>query len=93
LKYLGLDIYAPEENPLEIVGKGLMVSAAIELAYMLFTDGPDEALNPLILGLSSAALITASREALSFPEAAVIAVTCLAIAILFHVKRIHFPNR
>jgi hypothetical protein len=30
------------------VGIGLAVAAALELAYTLFTDGPDEALDPLI---------------------------------------------
>jgi hypothetical protein len=32
---------------------GLALAAVVELTYTLFTDGPDEALSLLILGLSS----------------------------------------
>jgi hypothetical protein len=39
-----------------IVAGGLAVVAAIELAYTLFTPGPDEVVDPLLLGLSSAFL-------------------------------------
>jgi hypothetical protein len=35
------------------IGIGLAAAAALELAYTLFTDGPDEALDPLTLGLAS----------------------------------------
>lgn len=49
-------------NFLDITGKALAISACIELAFMLFTPGPDEAIDPLILGLSSAALIMAADE-------------------------------
>lgn len=35
---------------LRIVGTGLALSAVVELTYTLFTDGPDEALDPLTLG-------------------------------------------
>jgi hypothetical protein len=34
----------------------------VELAYTFFTDGPDEALDPLILGLSSFVLIEISNS-------------------------------
>ena len=39
------------------VGIGLAAAAALELAYTLFTDGPDEALDPLMLGLASTLLL------------------------------------
>lgn len=41
---------------------GLAVAAAFELAYTLYTPGPDEALNPLLLGTSSAFLFLASKD-------------------------------
>ncbi len=40
-----------------IVGLGLGIGAAIELAYTLYTHGPDEALDPLMLALSAALLL------------------------------------
>ncbi len=39
------------------IGIGLAAAAALELAYTLFTDGPDEALDPLMLGLASTLLL------------------------------------
>jgi hypothetical protein len=40
-----------------VIAYALAVAAAIELAYTLFTPGPDEALDPLTLGLSSGLLL------------------------------------
>lgn len=93
LQYLGLNIPAPEGNPLDIAGMALMVSAGIELAYMLFTEGPDEAVQPLILGLASAALVTASSPRLGYEQAVIIGVLCLGIAALFVVKHVHLKGR
>jgi hypothetical protein len=42
---------------LDGIGIGLAAAAALELAYTLFTDGPDEALDPLMLGLASTLLL------------------------------------
>lgn len=42
---------------LDGIGVGLAAAAVVELAYTLFTSGPDEALDPLMLGLSAALLI------------------------------------
>lgn len=49
------------EHPLQIVGYALGVSAGVELAYMLYTPGPDEAIEPLILGLAGAVLLLVSE--------------------------------
>jgi hypothetical protein len=49
-----------ELKTLEIVAKALAYSAGIDLAYMLLTPGPDEAIEPLILGLASAILFSIS---------------------------------
>lgn len=42
---------------LDIIGQALIVASAIELAYTLFTDGPDEAVDPLIMGLAATVLL------------------------------------
>ena len=47
--------------PLVIVGNALLYSAAFELAYMLFTPGPDEAVEPLILGTAASILLKISE--------------------------------
>jgi len=39
------------------VGKALIFSAAIDLAYMLFTPGPDEAIDPVIVAMAATVLI------------------------------------
>ena len=48
--------FLSRRNVLEIVGEGLALSAGIELIYMLFTDGLDETVDPLIIGTASAIL-------------------------------------
>lgn len=40
-----------------VIAFGLAIAAGIELAYTLFTPGPDEALDPLMLGISSGILL------------------------------------
>ena len=50
-------------NTFSYVAKALAISAGIELGYMLFTDGPDEAIEPLMLGVTSAAFFTLAEDA------------------------------
>lgn len=47
-------------NTLQLVAKALEYSAGIELAYTLFTEGPDEAVEPVIMGLAAAMLLVIS---------------------------------
>jgi hypothetical protein len=46
-----------QETVLGTIGVGLAVAAAIELAYTLFTHGPDEALDPVMLAVSAALIL------------------------------------
>ena len=71
---------------LAIVGEALMFSAGVELAYMLFTPGPDEAVQPLILGLAAAGLLVAS-DAMDLRAALIVAILTLAIGFLFFVRQ------
>lgn len=74
-------------HPLEITGYALAISASVELAYMLFTPGPDEAIDPLILGLSAATLIEISKpENTKFEVIALIIVLLAGIGFLFWLK-------
>lgn len=45
-----------------ITAVGLAAAAALELAYTLYTPGPDEAIDPLLLGVSSTFLFLASKS-------------------------------
>ena len=56
-----LSKYVYHQPTIAIVGFALAYSTAVELAYTLFTSGPDEAINPLILGLSATILIILSN--------------------------------
>jgi hypothetical protein len=44
-----------------VIGIGLAVAAAFELAYTLFTDGPDEAIDPITLGLAAAVILQLAK--------------------------------
>ena len=70
-----------------VTAVGLAVAAALELAYALYTPGPDEAIDPLILGVSSTFLFLASQSTKLDWQFGVAAVL-LAVALygLFKVK-------
>jgi hypothetical protein len=72
-------------QPLQIVATGLEYAAGVELAFMLFTDGPDEAVQPLILGLAAAALLAISTgvSADAIEPIAIVAAPVFAITIGF----------
>src|SRR4051794_18974532 len=84
-----LDTLGGGEDPIKLLlkgtGIGLAAAAALELSYTLFTDGPDEALDPLMLGLSSTLLLNVAG--LSSPptwsQAGVLAVLALILIGLF----------
>ncbi len=49
-----------EMKTLVYVAAALAISCGIQLAYMLITDGPDEAVEPLMLGIASTILLILS---------------------------------
>jgi DNA-binding XRE family transcriptional regulator len=78
------------QEALRLVGYGLAASAAVELAYTFFTKGPDEALDPLILGVSSFTLIALSRidpPRLKTGDTIPISLLALVILLLFLARR------
>jgi hypothetical protein len=88
--YTGVDLhFFSEHHPLQIVSYGLALSAGFELAYMLFTEGPDEAIEPLILGLSASLLYIIDldkQDILVWEKTLVVIVFVIAIYILFVIK-------
>lgn len=81
-------------NILADVSIALSFAAAIELAYMLFTPGPDEAVDPIILGIAALILSVAARadgKVDNDPDgllsiAVGIGILVIALAILFAVR-------
>jgi hypothetical protein len=72
---------------LEVVGLGLAVATAIELVYALFTDGPDEIIDPIMLGLVSAMLVQlANTTELAVGQAVAALLYALALGVLFKVR-------
>lgn len=72
---------------LPVIAAALAASAAIELAYTLFTPGPDEALDPLMLGLSAGILYLVSESGIpATTQFAGIFVGVIALGVLFLVR-------
>jgi hypothetical protein len=83
-----------EQKTLEIVGECLAFSAAIDLAYMLLTPGPDEAIEPLILGLASAILFSISKiDKADTTLALEIGLYVLILALLFIMKVLFIEDK
>ena len=75
-------------DTLELVAKALAYSAGIELAYMLFTDGPDEAIEPVIMGLAAAILLGLSKLLQpDFLQACGVIILVLALGALFIIRQ------
>src|SRR5690242_7990549 len=55
---------------LKDIGEILAFSAALDLAYMLFTPGPDEAVDPVIVAIAAAMLILVSSAKETFTKVA-----------------------
>lgn len=73
---------------LTLTGDALAAAAAVELVYTLFTSGPDEALDPLMLGLSSAALLSLGQvTGFDVKQGAAMILYALALGILFFTRK------
>jgi hypothetical protein len=82
-------IYAPGGDPTKLIlqgiGVGLAAAAALELAYTLFTPGPDEALDPLMLALSATVLLKLAQlgNTVSLASAGALLILGVLLAVLF----------
>jgi len=73
---------------LNLTGDALAAAAAVELVYTLFTRGPDEALDPLMLGLSAAALLSLGDVSkFDIKEGVALFLYALALGILFLIRK------
>ena len=69
-------------NPLNIIAYGLFFSTGVDLAYMLFTPGPDEAIDPVMTGLAAAILLGIGKTDFSQIQLAQGVALFLAVAAL-----------
>jgi hypothetical protein len=80
-------LYAPDTGPAKLIlegtGVGLAAAAALELAFTLFTPGPDEALDPLMLALSATILLKLSETSISLANAGAFLLLGVLLAVLF----------
>jgi hypothetical protein len=77
---------------LDAVGLALIIAAAVELAYTLFTHGPDEALDPLMLGLSATLLLQLGTiHSLNWHDGLAILLYVSALSGLFATRK-HFAD-
>jgi hypothetical protein len=75
------------EATFHLIADALAAAALIELAYTLFTPGPDEALNPIMLGLAAALLLQIARvDELDPQEAGAALLYVLGLGGLFGLK-------
>jgi hypothetical protein len=75
------------EEIFAIISYALAVAAVLELAYTFFTPGPDEALDPLVLGLSALLLLQFERiKTLDYKQGIAILLYVLALGTLFGVR-------
>lgn len=81
-------------STLDLVARALAYSAGVDLAYMLFTPGPDEAIEPLILGLASAILFSISNisDIADLELAKEIGLYVLILFFLFFMKALFIPD-
>ncbi len=81
-------------NPLDIIAYGLFFSTGVDLAYMLFTPGPDEAIDPVMTGLAAAILLGIGNigdiSKLDIQHAIILTLAVAALAGLFATKKYLF---
>jgi hypothetical protein len=82
-RWHSLPLATVADKALTLVGVALAISAVVELAYTFFTRGPDEALDPLILGISSFALIKISSSSARLDNNQIVPLFLLALALFF----------
>jgi hypothetical protein len=82
-----MPVFSAREVTLSLIADALAAAALVELAYTLFTDGPDEAIDPLMLGLSSFLILELGKASLRWQDGLGIVLGVVSLGILFAVRR------
>jgi hypothetical protein len=79
---------------LGLIGAVLAAATVVELAYTLFTDGPDEALDPLMLGISAFLIIELGRPVtrLEWGTGSGLLLGAIALGLLFTIRQRFIEN-
>lgn len=78
---------------LQVIADALAVATAIQLVYTLFTPGPDEALDPILLAVAAALLLQLGKvEKFSWGDGVAIILYSVALGILFVVRVFIAPD-
>lgn len=82
-------MFPSAENGLALIGAALAAATVVELAYTLFTDGPDEALDPLMLGISAFLIIELGkpRTQIAWGTGFGLLLSAIALGLLFAIRQ------
>lgn len=75
------------DDSLGLIGRALAAATVVELAYTLFTDGPDEVLDPLMLGISAFLIIELGRAHITWGTGLGLLLTAITLGLLFAVRQ------
>lgn len=77
------------ENSLKLIGSALAAATVVELAYTLFTDGPDEVLDPLMLGITTFLIIELGRTTthITWGTGFGLLLSIIALGVLFAIRQ------
>jgi hypothetical protein len=78
---------------LRLVSYGLMYAAGIELCFMLYTKGPDEAVAPVILSIAGAILLILSDDSFDWKDGLIVPLLVGSMAILFYLSETFIEPR
>ena len=77
------------DDSLALIGRALAAATVVELAYTLFTDGPDEVLDPLMLGISAFLIIELGKPGtrIAWGTGLGLLLTAITLGLLFAIRQ------
>lgn len=81
--------FTSADASLALIGRALAAATVVELAYTLFTDGPDEVLDPLMLGISAFLIIELGETGthIAWGTGLGLLLTAITLSLLFAVRQ------
>jgi hypothetical protein len=81
--------FTDANSSLALIGRALAAATVVELAYTFFTDGPDEVLDPLMLGISAFLIIELGKTEthIAWGTGLGLLLTAITLGLLFAVRQ------